>query len=532
MNWIIKIFEKPLIKFTLIYLVFLSFFLFFGDRWGFHGDDISMLEGVINFQYKGPQEVYQYYWHPLTYHLNIFINNLIGNPKFLFFVPQIFGAANITLLLWSTYLFSSKKLNLLLISSFLLLLPELFYNGLYYNSSVFAVLPVVVTISLIFSDYNNSSNKDSFQSNFKYCIIGICSTISMFFRFEFVLCIPILWYFLLIQKTSFKELRLVLISSISTITLGLVIGIFNPVQILIAVQGYNYAIRDQGLSFHHSLKVIFSSINWIVWITLLIYLVYFLISKIKHKNWKSLLVFIPIFILLYPILSRLIFTPKYLVPIIIFIPFLLAKIALEIQDGLGITRFRKLSYIVIAVAFLLQLVSIQPVKHFPFIGIQSPPSFLLTANGPRSFGAYLYEYDKPRKSLDVNETGFAEVEFPRKLADLISKCDRDVDIIYLDKKDNQAIVDWWWAWPSFYLQLKGYKVKSYIPQKEIILGLQNQVVKMKVLEEQSFFKYEDKNLLAKVYIKSDDSFKDKGAYIVSNAENFCLNPHFSGTEKL
>ena len=499
------IFEKNNFRLVIVYLIILLlFFLFFGDRVGWEGDDLAQLEGIVNFPDKGTTGVYRYYWQPLAYQLSLWVNYWTNNPRFLFALPQIFAAANICVLLGAIYAFSEGKINLLLGFSFLLLLPEIFFCGLYYNSTVFGMLPMAIALLFLFWK-QKSGRSMSLWNDIRYLTIGVASTVACFFRLDFLLCLPLIWYLIIFDRVPKKRAILLYLSgSLSIVALSLTTGIFDPAMALKTAQGH--ANFTDNWSFKSSLKNLFTITNSIVWIALFTYFIHFLISRIKSQNWKSLLVVFPAAILLYPIPQLT--SPKYLIPAIIFLPFVLVKMAMELQERLGRKEFKRLSYCIIATSMLLQILSVQPARAFPYVQIKPVPTYIFTHDGLRPLGAYLRGYNKVRKA----ERNGGRLFLARRLTDIIVASDRNFTVIYLDKKDNYTAANWSWAWPNFYLQLEGYKVQHYSLNKEIILASGKKIVQMKKLDEEQFFDYEEngETVLIKVpYIKEGDKERSK-----------------------
>ena len=524
----IQIFKRAIfLKIALLYIILLPIFLFFGDRVGWEGDDIGQLEGIINFQYKGATGVYIHYWQPLAYQLNIFVNNLVGNPNFLFVMPQIFGAANIVFLMGAVYLFSEKRISLPLIFSFLLLLPELFFCGLYYNSTVFAMLPM--TVALLFLFWKPSS---PFWDDIRYLIIGFASTLAVFFRFEFLLCLPLIYYLIIVEVApKNRKIILSILASILIVALVLITGIFEPAKIFrLATQGYEEAVDIHKLYLSKSLKITLTAINLIAWMALFSYFIYFLKSRVKSQNWKALLVLFPVALLLYPF-TKLIFSPKYLVPAIIFVPFVLAKMAMELQERLGRTQFKRLSYGIIATSMLLQILSLQPAKAFPYVQIKPVPTYIGTADGARTFGAYLRGYNMIRKNnlsrKNNSEVHINTYSITHRIAKIIENSDRNFTVISLDKKGNFFASERVLQSLSLYLQIEGYQIHDYTlkfnefpvnnQSKTITLMKNNKIVKLLRLEDPEFSNYQEEddenNILIKLpFISKDGPLKMRDFY--------------------
>jgi hypothetical protein len=500
---------RVVIAYLIIFLFLLLSFLIFGDRVGWEGDDVTQLEGIVNFTYKQKIGVYRYYWQPLAYELSLWINDWTKNPRFLFALPQIFAASSICVLLGAISAFSEGRISLLLGFSILLLLPEIFFCGLYYNSTVFGMLPMAIALLFLFWK-KNSGISMSLWNDIRYLTIGVASTVGCFFRLDFLLCLPLIWYLIIFDRVPKKRSILLYLSgSILIVALIQLKGFFELVGVFNVMQ--NHADLTDDVSFRNSLENLFSITNLIVWIALFAYFIYFLVSRIKSQNWKSLLVVFPAAILLYPIPQLV--TPKYLIPAIIFLPFVLAKMIMELQERLDTKKFKNLSYCIIVISMLLQILSVEPARAFPYLQINPIPTYIGTHDGPRSLGSYLRGYNQVRKA-QAEDGGHPQIRLARRLTKIIKASEQsNFDLIYLDKEGNQT--RWSWYWPNFYLQLEGYKVQNYSfslkeQEQDIILVADNKVVRIKELDEEQYrdYKENEENALIKVPYLTNDALVD------------------------
>lgn len=487
------------VSLVLLYFILLPVFLFFGDRGWWDGDAIAQLEGILNFQYRGTTGVYRYYWQPLAYEINLFVIRLTNNPRLLYYLPQIFGAANICILLGALSKFSQRKLPMLLNFCLLLLLPEIFFSGLYYNSTVFAMLPMSIAILFIFWQNNtdNLINRDPSSTlswdDIRYLVIGITAAIACFFRFDFSLCLPLLGYLLLTRENNKTRAILLFSSSVIAIfILFFIIGIFSPQMILKILREHSDVVGEWTyITPVFKAKVIFTTMNVTVWVIFLGYLLYFLQQKILKREWRSLLIIFPSAILLYPIPK--ITSPKYLMPAIIFMPFIFANMLLDLNKRLTNKNFQRLSYFVIAGTVLLQILSIQPAKAFPFIQLTPSPYSQETHDGPRTVGAYLQGYNRVRMIPNEPKAGEG-IDVLQKASKLIDSA--NVPSVVLLKKGTSMADNRNWGWLSFYLQLEGYKIEDFSDNK-IILTKNNKQASIERIDENSFLQRQktDKNIL-------------------------------------
>lgn len=480
-----KISRSSIFQLAAIYGLVLLFLLFFGDRVGWEGDDVDQLEGILNFQYKGKDLVYRYYWQPLSYQFSIWINSWLNNPRFLFLLPQIFGAANICILLLGMYVFSGRKIDFVLGLSFLAVLPEIVFTALYYNSTVFAMLPMAIALLFLFWTSSPIENRPLWN-NSRYIILGAATTTAIFFRFDFLLSLPLVWYFMSIDR-SLKQPWKQWVMYFSTTFLSLAVfwrlDIFNPAKLIYIVNSHEEGAKYWTWS--ESIASLYTITSPIIWFLLTIYLAWFIISRIRQKDWKAVAILIPISILLYPLPTLT--SPKYLIPGIIFLPFLFAYIFLKILDRFGSNKFKIAKFTAIAFCLILQFKSIELFGNFPYLTVTSEPQLTSTHDGPRVSGAYLKGYGEIKKAQV--ESLHPPIKLARQLALALKTPKKNVTVIYLKRDGSIASEPWLWAFTSFYLELDGYKVQRYDRDSEIVLTSDKKVVTMKEVEEGQYLNY-------------------------------------------
>ncbi|WP_107668316.1 hypothetical protein [Cyanothece sp. BG0011] len=477
--------KSVLLSSIIFYVLLLALFLFFGDRVGWEGDDVEQLEGIVNFAYKGKDLVYRYYWQPLTYEVNLGLMNWLDQPKLLFIIPQILGATNIFILLTAVYLFAQKRLNIILCFSFLIVFPELFFSGLYYNSTVYAMVPMAIASLFLF--WQKSPLKSiQLWNNIRYFILGITLTTAIFFRFDFVLAFPLIWGLMLFDKSlkqRFKNYGIYAGSSFVLLGIFWLTDIFNPQQLINIAKSHEEGAANWTMA--ESWANLWTITNLLIWFLLIIALIYFVIQSIKSKQWKPLILIVSSLIILYPLPTLT--SPKYLIPGIIFLPFILARMALEIKDKLTKKQFQGISLTFIALSVCLQIVSIHILNHIPFIAITPEPTYTATHDGPRVSGAYLTGYNKVRQAQI--DSLHPPIKFARQMAKALEKPDKNVTAIYLDKDDNIATEQWIWTFSSLYLRLEGYQVNYYDRDSKIQLSLGDKTVLMEKVPQETYDSY-------------------------------------------
>ena len=484
---------------TIFWIGLLSFFEYFGDSNGWEGDDIAQLESIINFSHKDKIGVYKYYWQPLSYQLGLFLLSLFKSHNILFLLCHIFGATSICILAISVYIYSSTKLNPLLCFSFLIIFPELFFCGLYYNSTVLGMLPM--SLSLLFLFWNNfSANPMKLTYKARSYLTCIFLMTACCFRIDYFFALPLTLYLLFISHDRevihfFRALLLLLSGFVASLCLDVI----NVRMIYRYLMDYRRNHIEQTLSekFLVSLPNVWSVTNIVFWGILMIFIIYFIFTRIKKRKINALLGIVPALVTIAPI--YLMTTPKYLIPAIMFLPFFLAQIAIDFKKLFSKSTFLIFSYSFIFAAFLLQLVSLQVTKLFPYLEITSQPQYIGTHDGIRLTGAYLQGYEKV-KTIDT-----PEMELAQEIVDVVEKSGDDCVIVSSTKGDILSNT-WNWPWMSYYFQAKAYQVVSYRNNQEIILK-KNNIVTLKRVDEEKYRRYQktiEKSVLLIPIMKYDE----------------------------
>src|SRR5690242_968429 len=124
------------------FLINFIFLIIFCDRNGYEGDDLNSIIPMFHLDAakQGALEIYRYSWQPLSYELGAAIFRATKAPTAIFLLAPIACAVSLTLLLsiiWHNRA-SAREFTASLVT--LLAIPEFWFSGLYYNSSVLGML--------------------------------------------------------------------------------------------------------------------------------------------------------------------------------------------------------------------------------------------------------------------------------------------------------------------------------------------------------------------------------------------------------
>jgi len=449
-----------------VFVCALGLLIVYADRVGWEGDDLAQIEGCVNFDHKGPAEVYRFYWQPLTYELGRLALTVVDDPTVLFVLPQIFGAACIAVLVLVVHGYSRGRIPVLVSVAFVLLLPEIVLSGLYYNSTVFGLLPLLVALLLVVWPIPAEGAEDGSRS-VRSVAAGAAGAAACLFRFDFLLCQPLLLY--LVVTNWRRDARRGALSYIAgfgvVLLLAMSAGLFDFGELVEVKRLHSEHVSTWGVAEPSAVAVkAFTITNLVVWLVLFARSVTWVASIVAERRWTSFGVVIPAAVVLYP-LSGLT-SPKYLLPAVAFVPLVLAGVGIDVRQRYGSGTFRLWSLAAITLGVAVQLVSFEPRRSFPFVAVTTDPTFVSTADGPRALGAYMKGYELFCSPPDGRPS---TLRFSFALARAVTCIETDVDVLYLEHPKNWTSDNWRWAWPSLHLQRQGYSVSTYDLNREIVL---------------------------------------------------------------
>jgi hypothetical protein len=286
---------------------------------------------------------------------------------------------------------AKKPHGILVYSALLIFIPELWFSGLYFNTSIFAV-PFVLFSALLIQT----------KSSFAYQLLaGILLGLAILIRIDFILVCPLLAVFAWSRTQLITSAMVLALAVITVLGIGLA---FDLVKISQVIFDYNDATsellsRAQEPGWDRKVK------NWIL--TIIVYpfswilIVAGLYDFLRHQ-WQGNTIKKVIYILaILPLLFRLpnLLSLKYILPFYIFLPVFFIHSYEYITDQLPLRFNKHLAPACLYFFALLALfVSVEPQKNFPYIkATMFEPKQLITHDGMRTFGAYLLEmYDMDR----------------------------------------------------------------------------------------------------------------------------------------
>jgi hypothetical protein len=385
-------FEFHRTVFPIFSIVALSLFLIaFSDKDGYEGDDLNSVVPSFHLEEmrEGLIEGYRYDWQPLSYQLSSLIFEITGQPDYIFLIAPISIALSITIL----FLLFQKLYNINFLTFFclILMIPELLYTGLYYNSHAPAILFYVLSIYFVLTMQANS------PFNILSILIGLFLSTAILFRLDFVLVVPIVITLLYFKSAGYYQPVLVLITMASIGAGSLVFGLIDFFSVLEIYQTSSQEIADKASSggWDRRTKLlasttIFSPLGWLFFS---VGILFFLNSTYwnLHRQ-KVLIIFVAALPLLYPIKDLL--SVKYAVPFLIITLIAAAHFFSSSPQFSSLNKRPLFLYLFYLGSLFFSFVYVNIDNETPYVQftVSKPIRNIGTHDGQRSWGGYFNQF--------------------------------------------------------------------------------------------------------------------------------------------
>lgn len=377
--------RQRIVAFAVLLAAALLFLTAFSDRDGYEGDDLNSILPMIHLDEAkhGDLLIYKYHWQPLAYELGAAVYRLTNKPDTIFLLAPIAGAIAMALLFLLTCRKLSSVAELINASVALLAVPELWFSGLYFNSTILA-LPFAVTSLLVLRWTPPGSAVWS----------GVLLGIAALLRLDFILAAPI---FLLMAWETTGKAKAALwfcFSLAALMLLAYVAGILDPREIAEIYRSSAKEIAEKSQAPGWDLRaklgtisIMFSPLGWII---LVVGGPLVLIESFRRDPKLFLARVAALMPLLLPIPNLL--SAKYAIPLLMFAPgFLtmsLSRIETRLQPRLGNVPVAMGSLVSIGLIF----VSVSLLGKPPYLVFGTLASRQIgTHDGPRSYGGYFWQ---------------------------------------------------------------------------------------------------------------------------------------------
>ena len=201
-----------------VFSVSLVFLVTLADTNGFEGDDLNTVVPMFQLSaaLEGHLTIYRYAWQPLTYWTGASVFWLTGSPSFIFWSGSLAIAASVAMLFH--ILVSRIKVPAVVAGAILLMVPEIFYSGLYFTPSSYGFLFATLAVVLIFE------RADTLAA----LLVGACVTVAILMRLDFVLGAPAIFALLFHRTKNFRAVFLAGLAAAIVMVFAMATGLFSP----------------------------------------------------------------------------------------------------------------------------------------------------------------------------------------------------------------------------------------------------------------------------------------------------------------
>lgn len=371
-----------LLSFFVVNLVFL---IVFCDRDGYEGDDLNSVVPMFHLAAakQGALLIYRYAWQPLSYELGAAVYRLTQWPDALFLLAPISAAISLWLVL--LMLWRDRKAKTLIASLVVLFaIPELWYSGLYFNSTVLGLPFALATLWLL-------QSKSSLSATM---LAGGLAGIAVLMRLDFVLACPAFAVTAWSADRSLARPTVLALGVLTVLTAAALVGWLDPTQIVLTYQESAGEIAaksaDPGWDLRTKLLVASVALSPLGWGVLLLGAPDVVSRTLKRDRLLFFAWAAAVGALTFPLRGLL--SVKYIVPLLMFAPFLLtaAAAAIELRSPERLRVFL-LPAGAIGTAFLA-IFSFNLTSISPYVQISLQPTRQVgTHDGFRSYGGYLWQ---------------------------------------------------------------------------------------------------------------------------------------------
>jgi hypothetical protein len=378
---------------------------FLADRNGYEGDDLNSIAAMFQLDagLRGDIAVYRYPWQPLGYWIGFTVFKLTGSPSAIFLLAPLAGTITLALLVVYMSKAAAQEHGIVLYAAILVLIPELWFSGLYYNTSILA-MPLVVLAVLLLYECPSSSLA---------LLAGALAGIAVCIRLDFLLACPMLTVIAWRQNKSIKTPSLVAIATCTVLALALAFRLVALEQIMADYRQAHAEMveraQEYGWNRYTKTWVAMIVLHPAGWFLLMVGGFVAVLNYWRNDRYLTVVYGIAALPLLYPLPNLL--SVKYLLPLMVFLPVFLLH-SVEQLTALLDKRFQHyVEPCIIAVAIMALVISIEPQSHAPFIRAAITDARQVgTHDGGRSFGAYLLQMLRVDRLVEVNYQQLAAEE--------------------------------------------------------------------------------------------------------------------------
>lgn len=464
---------KDALRFLIAVVVVTGLAIWCGNRVGFEGDDLAIIEGAVHFDLKPRDTLYRFDWQPLSYFTGRWLSKYGIAPLSLTYLPNLLGGIGLVLLAEALRHVLRTRNRTWIAYAMVLAVPELWITTLYFNPTALGLPFFCATLFLLILEMRNEH-----EWLWNLAVAAILYAIACSFRLDFAAASPALLLIIFCRAPSRKWLGILVFMFVSVAS-GLTILTSLGVSPLASV----HTVREfEALP---PLPASRSAVTLLLAVLPLVLISPLLLTEIMRRKWprRPLIFWVVVAVcavpMLYPLTS--LFSGKYLVPAfctaLVGLAFLLreplvssARTSTETSPS-NFATFNVSGIVIIVLASYALGLQIDK-RTRRVVGVTWTASTFTTDDGPRSFGGYFSFVRIIRDSK--NRPDF--ILLNHNIAGWIAKSPGDSVVVELDAYDGPnkewgapLVNNWTWGWPSIYLQSNGWKLEHYVLKQRISL---------------------------------------------------------------
>jgi hypothetical protein len=359
----------------------------FSDRDGYEGDDLSVISAVTQMDEarKGEIFLYRYSWQPLAYEASAVVYRLFNHPDALFLISPICCGVSVGISLLTMRRLARHLRSPVVHLALMMLFPEIFYAGLFYNTTAPA-MPVASVAYLALFGFAGRTGA------LRPALIGLCMALASFIRFDFFLAVPFVMAVLWAERQSIRPLLQMAAGAGLVVAIATLVGLFRPLELLETLHVHHAEVNlgqaAYSWTWKKNIKVIAVIMHPFAWTLVLAGLPALARrTEVRFGRTPRLVLAASLLPLFYPMTS---FTSaKYAIPLILLLPLAMQQILDGLCDQRLASKKRLVSLGVVVSALFAWMVSVEPAKRPPFVNLTvTEPLMINTHDGQRTFGAY------------------------------------------------------------------------------------------------------------------------------------------------
>ncbi len=410
------------------FIVNLVFLIVFCDRDGYEGDDLNSVVPMFHLDAakQGALSIYRYAWQPLSYELGAALYRVTHWPDALFLLAPASAAVSLSLVL--LMLWRDRKPAKLVASLVVMLaIPELWYSGLYFNSTVLGLPFALGALWLLRTRLSVSAAM----------LAGGLAGIAILMRLDFILACPALAVTAWSADRSFQRPFVLAAGVVTILITAALIGWLEPAHIL---QTYRESAgeiaaksADPGWDLRTKLLVASVALSPFGWGLVLLGGPGVMLRAFRRDHVLFLAWAAAVAALALPVRGLL--SVKYIIPLLMFAPFFLAAALTSIEPWTPKGLAGSLLPVATAASCLLLIFSFNLSGTAPYVRIGLHAARQVgTHDGLRSFGGYLWQVAAVDRYAPRVESLLAE--FP----DTESACEKAAVIALLVEVDEISVL--------------------------------------------------------------------------------------------